>query len=151
MTKILKADDGSAPAPGVFRAAANLARAMNAHAVLYRALEASPDFTPPGAAGIDPLPAYLEAKARAQLTSLAATAPDVHCELRIEESLQPWRAILAAADAVRADMIVIGSHGYHGWDRILGTTAGKVANLSHRSVFVVHERLPEGTSGTAPQ
>ena len=83
--------DGSARAPGVFRAAANLARAMNAHAVLYRALEASPDFTPPGAAGIDPLPAYLEAKARAQLTSLAATAPDVHCELRIEESLQPWR------------------------------------------------------------
>ena len=151
MTTIFIAVDGSGRAPGVFKAAANLARAMSAHAVLYRALEASPDFMPPGAVGIDRLPAYREAEARAQLTFLAATAPDVHCELRIEEALQPWRAILAAADAAHADVIVVGSRGYHGWDRILGTTAGKVANLANRSVFVVHEGSPEATSASAPR
>jgi universal stress protein A len=142
MTKILIAVDGSARAAGVFDAAARLARAMNASAVLYRALEPSPDFAPPGASGIDPLPAYLERDARAQLMSLVATAPDVPCELRIEEAAQPWRAILAAAEAAHADLIVIGSHGYHGWDHILGTTAGKVANRAQRNVLVVHEPAP---------
>jgi len=145
MTTILIAVDGSGRAPGVFEVAMSLARAMNARAVLYRVLEASPDFTPPGAVGVDPLPAYLEGKARAQLTSLVASAPDVQCELRIEESSQPWRAILAAADATNADLIVIGSHGYHGWDHVLGTTAGKVANRAQRNVFVVHQRTPGST------
>ena len=38
------------------------------------------------------------------------------------------------------DLIVLGSHGYHVLDRILGTTAARVANLAHRNVFVVHDR-----------
>ena len=143
MTTILVAVDGSARATGVFNAAAGLARALNGRAVIYRALEASPDFAPPGATGVDPLPAYLEGAARTQLMALAATAPHVQCDLRIEGASQPWRSILAAADAVDADLIVVGSHGYHGWDHVLGTTAGKVANLAHRSVFVVHERPSE--------
>ena len=99
MTTILVAVDGSARAPGVFKAAAGLARALKGRAVIYRALEDSPDFAPPGAAGVDPLPAYLEGTARTRLMSLAASAPDVQCEFLIEEaahlggrsSLRPMR------------------------------------------------------------
>ena len=36
-------------------------------------------------------------------------------------------------------MIVIGSHGYGGLDRILGTTAARVVNHALCSVFVVRE------------
>jgi nucleotide-binding universal stress UspA family protein len=53
---------------------------------------------------------------------------------------QPWRLILALSDEMDADLIIVGSHGYHGLDRILGTTAARVANVSHRDVLVVHGR-----------
>lgn len=60
--------------------------------------------------------------------------------LVISEQEPAWKAILATADQEDADLIVIGSHGYHGWDHVLGTTAGKVANVATRSVLVVHTR-----------
>jgi nucleotide-binding universal stress UspA family protein len=46
------------------------------------------------------------------------------------------------ARSVEADLIVIGSHGYAGFDRLLGTTAAKVVNHAHCSVLVVRE--PQG-------
>ncbi|MGH7440334.1 MAG: universal stress protein, partial [Polyangiaceae bacterium] len=51
----------------------------------------------------------------------------------------PWQAISAAAESVGADLIVLGSHGYGGVDRLLGTTAAKVVNHSPCSVLVVKE------------
>ena len=41
------------------------------------------------------------------------------------------------------DLIVVGSHRYHGLDRVLGTVATKVVNHADRSVFVVHRRRSE--------
>ena len=139
MTTILIAVDRSSHASVVFKAGVELARALKARVVLYQTFEESPDFTPPGAGWVD-LTAYLEKEARKQLASLAASAPDVPCELRIEEAAQPWRAILAAAKASGAGLIVLGSHGRHGWDRVLGTTATKVVNHAHCNVLVVHHK-----------
>ena len=139
MTTILVALDGSTRARGVFDAAATLARALRARLVLYRALVIPPDFSAPGEAkGMDELPKYLERRAHAEFLALKMRATDVACEIRIDESDQPWRAIVAAGDAVSADLIVLGSHGFHGWDRMLGTTAGKVANRADRNVMIIH-------------
>ena len=91
------------------------------------------------------MPGYLLQKARTEMSALRALAADVACVVRVEPVTEPWIGILAAADAVDAALIVLGSHGYHGWDRVLGTTAGKVANSSHRNVLVVHERGDAGT------
>ncbi len=141
MRSILVAVDGSPRAVGVFTAGTDIARAMRAHVFLYRAVTIPPDFAPAAATKHgDPLPPFLEREARVELLGLMEQVPDVSCEPRIEQAIQPWRAILAAADKVDADLIVLGSHGYHGWDRVLGTTAGKVANLAHRDVLVVHDR-----------
>jgi nucleotide-binding universal stress UspA family protein len=52
-----------------------------------------------------------------------------------------WQAICEAAKAVDAAMIILGSHGYTGMDRLLGTTASRVVNHADRSVLVV--RQPE--------
>jgi len=46
--------------------------------------------------------------------------------------------ILAQAEKLEVDLIVLGSHGYRGWDRVLGTTAATIANRSTRNVLVVH-------------
>ncbi len=51
------------------------------------------------------------------------------------------------------DLIVLGSHGYGGIDRLLGTTAAHVANRAERNVLVVHERVghaPVNGSGGFP-
>jgi nucleotide-binding universal stress UspA family protein len=144
---ILVALDGSIRAGGVFDAAATLARALQARLVLYRALVIPPDYSPAGVTrGHDDLPVYLEKEAHAEFLALQSHAPDVACDIRIEESDQPWRSILAAGEAVKASLIVLGSHGYHGWDRMLGTTAGKVANRARRNVMIIHDR--ERSSGS---
>jgi nucleotide-binding universal stress UspA family protein len=140
MTTILVALDGSIRARGVFDAAATLARALRARVVLYRALVIPPDLSAPGEGkGPDDFPKYLEKEAHTELLALKTRATDVPCEIRIDETDQPWRSILAAGDTVNADLIVLGSHGFHGWDHMLGTTAGKVANRAPRNVMIIHE------------
>ena len=141
ISTILVALDGSTRASGVFDAAATLARALQARLVLYRALVIPPDYSPADVTrGPDELPAYLAKGAHAELLALRSRASDVACDIQIEESDQPWRSILAAGEAVNASMIVLGSHGYHGWDHMLGTTAGKVANRALRNVMIIHDR-----------
>ena len=49
----------------------------------------------------------------------------------------PWDAICREAARSSADLVVIGSHGYGGLDRVIGTTAAKVVNHCDRSVLVV--------------
>ena len=139
MKTILVALDGSIRARGVFDAAATLARALRARLVLYRALVVPPDFSAPGGSeSPDQLAKYLEKEAHAELLALKMRATDVACEIRIDVTDQPWKAIVAAGDAVNADLIVLGSHGFHGWDHMLGTTAGKVANRAPRNVMIIH-------------
>jgi universal stress protein F len=57
-------------------------------------------------------------------------------------SALPWQAVCEMARTLEAELVVIGSHGYFGFDRLLGTTAGKVVNHAHCSVLVVREPLP---------
>jgi nucleotide-binding universal stress UspA family protein len=51
----------------------------------------------------------------------------------------PWQAICDAGKAADASLIVVGSHGYSGLDRLLGTTAAKVVNHADRSVLIVRQ------------
>ncbi len=147
MTTILVALDGSTRVRGVFDAAATLARALRAHVVLYRALVIPPDLSAPGEGkGPDDFPKYLEKEAQTELLTLKMRATDVPSEIRIDQTDQPWRAILAAGDAVNADLIVLGSHGFHGWDHMLGTTAGQVANRAHRNVMIIHDSESSGAT-----
>jgi nucleotide-binding universal stress UspA family protein len=81
----------------------------------------------------------MERQAVAELRAILGPSPASRVlppTLRI--AAQPWRAILQAADDLDVDLIVLGSHGYGGLDRILGTTAGKVTNGSARNVLVIH-------------
>lgn len=137
---ILAAVDASSRAPKVFDSAAALAAKFGAKLHLIRVISIPPEFPPAAAAShADDLPAHLEQIAIAQLSELSLRAPDLSIPSPIVAfGQQPWRLILENAQRLAADLIVLGSHGYGGWDRVLGTTAGKVANLADRNVFVVH-------------
>ena len=146
--KIIAALDASARAPSVFDAALRIARSSGGRLYVLRVIPIPPEF-PPAAAGTpaDPLVARMAAQAMQDLTGLVASAPDdVSLQPPIVRIGTPWRLILETAEEREVDLIVVGSHGYHGWDRILGTTAGKVANCAKRNVLVVHE---QGSPSTA--
>jgi nucleotide-binding universal stress UspA family protein len=120
-----------------------LAGALGASLHLLSAVAVPPEFPPAGhVSRADELAAYLSTEAEARLQTFAARAPHQHIELIVRESAQPWRAIIDVADEIGADLIVVGSHGYHGLDHLLGTNAGKVANQARRNVLVVH-RAPD--------
>lgn len=143
IARILVALDGSSRAPGVFDAAAEIAARFGATLFPFRALSVPPEF-PAAAAGsqADALPEHLTRVALDDLLRIAARpAPlGVRIDAPTVRVGRPWRLILEMSEELDVDLIVLGSHGYHGLDRILGTTAASVANLAHRHVFVVHER-----------
>jgi nucleotide-binding universal stress UspA family protein len=139
--RILVALDGSVRAAGVFDAAAELAERFGATLFPFRALDIPPEFPAAAASSrADPLPAFMANAAIGEMLKLAERAPGIDVDRPTAKEGQPWRMILQAAEELDVDLIVMGSHGYHGLDRILGTTAGKVANLAHRNVLVVHNR-----------
>ena len=142
MKRILVALDGSPRAPKVLEAAARLAELTGGKLVLYRAITVSPDL--PREAFVETnrrLEDILIANAREDLTRVAADVRPELVDKTVIALAIPWDGICRAARECEADLIVIGSHGYGGLDRILGTTAGKVVNHADRNVLVVRSSL----------
>jgi nucleotide-binding universal stress UspA family protein len=79
----------------------------------------------------------LEKSAQEDMQRMAERVPAARLEGVQVEMGTPWRTLVEAAKRIRADLIVIGSHGYGGLDRLLGTTAAKVVDHSPCSVLVV--------------
>jgi len=137
---ILAALDESERAPLVLATAAMMARSLGAQLFLVRVLVVPPDI--PAAAHNQPdrLESMLEHKARRELHELMEAEPIVQFGPPIVVEGEPWRRILGVAKDLDVDLIITGSHRHHGLDRVLGTTASKVANHADRNVLVVHAR-----------
>lgn len=125
---------------GVVRQAAQLAARLGSELVLHHAVE-----TPGGlgsktlvtpAPGAEPVPIgqhlLASAEARMPVYLAAAAAEGVEVAHRISEG-KPTDAILAAADALGADMIVMGTHARTGLNRLL---IGSVAEAVVRQAEV---------------
>src|SRR5262249_14749860 len=69
---------------------------------------------------------------------------DNHPELRITSDILSGRAkdvILEEAEGWGADLIVVGSHGYRGWQKmLLGSVSQAVASQARCSVLIVRSR-----------
>jgi universal stress protein F len=141
MERILACLDGSARAPHVLATAIELARRIGARVRLFRAVGIPPEL-PDRVYQTSPndLPKMLLEDAKTQLMELSRSiSPELLDGVYVRLG-QPWDAICRAAIEQSADLIVIGSHGYGGIDRVLGTTAAKVVNHADRSVLVVRQR-----------
>ncbi|HEY5373665.1 MAG TPA: universal stress protein [Polyangiaceae bacterium] len=148
LSRILVAVDASVREPSVFDAGAQLAEELGAALYVLRVLTVSPEF-PAAAAGsvADSLPAHLTRLAVLELSELWKRAPHLQVTTPIVAVGQPWKVILEVAKDFDVDLIVLGSHGYKGWDHVLGTTSGKVVNHADRNVLVVHERAAPESLG----
>lgn len=142
MKRILVALDSSPRAPLVLAAADQLAALTGATMVVFRAVTVPPDMPSELLAVTDlSLEEVLMRNARADLERLTKELPPARLEKLVTELATPWDGICRAARDQGADLIVIGSHGYGGLDRVLGTTAGKVVNHADRNVLVVRAGL----------
>jgi nucleotide-binding universal stress UspA family protein len=142
MKKIVVGLDGSPRERGVLDAAIGLARKTGAKLVLMRGV-GIPQEMPTEALAVAPaeVPELLQRVARAALDKVATSVPSELLGGCRTAFGTPWQSITSVASEENADLIVIGSHGYGGIDRVLGTTAAKVVNHADRSVLVV--RAPE--------
>jgi nucleotide-binding universal stress UspA family protein len=119
-----------------------LAQLARAKLVLFRAISVPVELTPDLLAMP---PAHIEealgAAARAALDQVAAKiAPGIVESIEARVGIA-WDAIVRASRELDADLVVLGSHGYGGLDRLLGTTAAKVANHIDRNVLIVRNAL----------
>jgi nucleotide-binding universal stress UspA family protein len=143
MNRILVGLDASQHSQQILRAAVAVAQRTGGKLVLLRAVTLPVDL-PSSILGVSPESALstMHEEAKRQIEALAATAPPGIVEsARVRIGGAPWEAICDEAREDHANLIIIGSHGYRGIDRILGTTAAKVVNHADRSVLVV--RSPE--------
>lgn len=139
MQKILVCLDASPRAPHVLAAAIDLARRTSARLTLFRSVGIPPEIFQEDLVGIKPsaLSARLVASAKEGLMRYRDDVPTELLDAVEVKVGAPWDAICQEAAAIKADLIIIGSHGYGGFDRILGTTAAKVVNHADCSVMVV--------------
>jgi nucleotide-binding universal stress UspA family protein len=138
ITKIVVGIDGSPRSAGVLAAAREVAERSRARLVLVHAVSL-PAGVPPEYYVYPPekMPEVLERDARKLLEGYARELPK-----ELEYVLRPsvgtaWNTLCGVAKDEQAELIVIGSHGYGGMDRLLGTTAARVVNHAACSVMVV--------------
>jgi universal stress protein F len=135
---ILVALDGSTRAVEVRDAALQLATKFGGHLHFYRAAHVSPEVVPTMfGEGVPRLDDLVQEGAERGLRELIEPVPaelcaGVHVDLAVA-----WDGICRAAEEIGADVIVMGSHTYSRWDRLLGTTAAKVVNHAPCTVIVV--------------
>ena len=142
MKRILVCLDASPRAAFVLQTATDLATKTGAKLVLLRSVgipaEIDQEFYVHAAQSMTDM---LVDKAKKELDALSKGTPpgiiegfDVHIGT-------PWDTICREAKARDCDLVVVGSHGYSGLDRILGTTAAKVVNHCERSVLVARSKI----------
>lgn len=84
--------------------------------------------------------ASAEAQVATEEAQRACAQAGISASTRVVEAHGAWRGIIETADQVNADLIVIGSHGRHGLEKlVLGSETQRVLSHSKRSVFVVRD------------
>ena len=140
--QILVPVDGSATSLAAIDKAAGLARAFGSKVTAIFVIDPYP-FTGVGADfayGQDQYLNAAKAEAGAAIENAAARLKQagVDAETKVVESHAVWRGVLEAADAVGADLIVMGSHGRRGLEKlVLGSVAQSVLSHTRINTLVV--------------
>jgi nucleotide-binding universal stress UspA family protein len=141
---ILVPVDGSSTSMAAVDKAAGLAKAFGAKVSAIFVIDPYP-FTGVGADfayGQDQYLAAAKAEAGAAIEAVRARLQQagVTADVQTVESHAIWRGILETADELGADLIVMGSHGRRGLERlVLGSVAQSVLSHTKVNTLVVRE------------
>ena len=139
MKRILVGLDGSPRTAYVLEQAIAVARTQNAKVTLMRAVKVPHELSIEMRSTWMAFEQAMFDEATADLERWGKLVPADMLDGTAVDIGTPWDAICRKATELNASMIVIGSHGYGGLDRLLGTTAGKVVNHADCSVLVVRD------------
>ena len=140
--QILVPVDGSPTSLAAIDKAAGLAQAFGAKVSAIFVIDPYP-FTGIGADFAYGQDQYLtaaraEAGAAIEAASTRLKQAGVSADTKVVEAHAVWRGILEAADAVGADLIVMGSHGRRGLEKlVLGSVAQSVLSHTRINTLVV--------------
>jgi nucleotide-binding universal stress UspA family protein len=82
----------------------------------------------------------LEAEQTVQAASARAQAAGLQTSSHVVELQKVWRAVLDVAQTEKADLIVMGSHGRSGLDKlVMGSVTQRVLQHTHLPVLVVRD------------
>jgi len=152
MRRILVAVDTSGVSHLVVEQAVELARALGAKMLLFHAIPAPAQVSPPGVFVAPP-----QFHVQEWITSAEETLRDL--EDSIPEELRdgikveigtPSDRVCETARTYCADLVVIGAHQYGFVARALGTTAARIVNRMDRPVFVVRPVPPGCVESAGP-
>lgn len=139
---ILAPVDGSETSMAAVVKAAELAKAFGAAVTAVYVIDPYP-FTGVGADfayGQDQYLGAAKAEANAAVEAVAQrlTAAGLKADTRIVEAHAVWRGIADAAEAVGADLVVMGSHGRRGLEKlVLGSVTQSVLTQTQLATLVV--------------
>ena len=139
---ILVPVDGSPTAQRAVEKAAGLARAFGSEVTALYVIDPYP-FTGLGSDFAYGQAEYLaaataEASEATEAARTTLTAAGVKVDTRVSEAHAAWRGILETAEALGADLIVMGSHGRRGLEKlVLGSVAQRVLAQAQVPVMVV--------------
>ena len=139
---ILVPVDGSAAALAALDKAVGLAKAFESTVTVIYVIDPYP-FTGVGADFAYGQDQYLtaataEAKTAIEAASARVAVAGIEANSRVIESHAIWRGILEAAEAAGADLIVMGSHGRRGLEKlVLGSVTQSVLSHSKVTTLVV--------------
>jgi nucleotide-binding universal stress UspA family protein len=137
--------DGSARSPAVLATAVKLAQSLGGQLSVLRSVGLPPDVPQDFFKTTDQ--ALIDVLCQAARSDLERAVADLPADLLAPDAIEvvvgsPSDSICSAARRLAVDLVVIGSHGYGGIDRLLGTTAARVVNHAPCSVLVVRGSVP---------
>lgn len=141
---ILVPVDGSETAQKAVEKAAGLAKAFGSAVSVIYVIDPYP-FTGLGSDFAYGQAEYLsaataEAEQAIEAARQTLTQAGITPTTKVVEEHATWRGILDAAKTFGADLIVMGSHGRHGLEKVvLGSVAQRVLSQAHLPVFVVRD------------
>jgi nucleotide-binding universal stress UspA family protein len=147
MPKILLATDFSDGSAAAERTAVALARKLGATVTAFHVLE-PPAYSAPNLTFYVPAPEMLREAQRATQETLRKTEERIRAEgVTVDSQFiegVPASEIVRAADEGNYDLVVIGTHGRTGLQRlVLGSVAERVVRLCPRAVLTVRSDGPE--------
>jgi nucleotide-binding universal stress UspA family protein len=134
--RLLLATDGSESAQPAIQEALAIAKTCSSLLRVISVVEVNPEYEALAPRIVER--AEVETKDHLETIKAAASKEGIVCEVLVHQGEEPYRFIVDEATAMKADMIIMGSHGRTGLKRLMmGSVTARVIGHAPCKVLVV--------------
>ncbi len=134
--KLLLATDGSESAEAAIQEAVNIAKVCSSRLYVISVVEVNPEYEALAPQIVEK--AETETNEHLESVKKKAEKEGIRCEVIAHQGEEPYRFIVDEAVKLKADMIIMGSHGRTGLKRLMmGSVTSRVIGHAPCKVLVV--------------